>query len=428
MKRRWHEMSVAVLVIIVLLTAGCGEKKEDVQGDEPVTLTLGVSGGAAFSDEMLQKTVLEPTHKKYPHITIEVLRNAEGKLNQDYASWIAGGTIPDIIADANTWLMDLFLHELVMDITPLLKETKADIARFDPVLIDAVRSVSTEGWLVGLPYGQNLSALYYNQDIFDKFGVGYPPDGMTWDETIELAKQVGRKDGDIQYVGLQTGSPIRPAFPLSLAVIDPQTNQASVNNDQWKKVFELLQRVAELPGALNQSGAMIGQGDFWSKQNVAMMGNVNRFSSANESFTRWDVAQYPSYPERPDTYGMVDSWVMVVSKVSRHPVQAMQVINVVTSDEVQLTATKMGQMSTLLNPEMKLRFGEEMPQLKGKSIQSIFKSNPAPFPKFSRYNRQAQPLLVENLNKVIAGAMDINTALRDAEERINQLLKELLQP
>lgn len=418
-----------LLLSVSLIAAGCGKEKTEGQNNDPVTIKFGVAGGAAFTDQMLQMTVLEPIQKKHPHITIEVLRNAEGKLDQSYTNWIASGTVPDVIVEANTWLGDLFLNDMVMDITHLMKETRVDVNRFDPVLIDAVRSVSTEGWLVGLPYGQNLSALYYNKDVFDKFGVDYPPDGMTWDDAIELANRVARKDGDVQYVGLQMGSgPIRAAYPLSLVVIDPIENKASVNNDQWKKVFELLKRVTSLPGALNENGGVISDNDFWNKQNVAMMANVNRFSSAPDTFTSWDVGQYPSYPERPNTYGMVDSWVMVVSKVSQHPVQAMQVINVITSDEVQLAAAKMGQMSTLVNPEMKQRFGEEMPQLKGKNIQSIFKSNPAPFPRFSLYNRRALPLLVENLNKVIAGSMDINTALRDADERINQFLKELPQP
>jgi multiple sugar transport system substrate-binding protein len=124
---------------------------------------------------------------------------------------------------------------------------------------------------------------------------------------------------------------------------------------------------------------------------------------------------------------MVDAWVMIISKTSQHKPQAMQVIQVVTSDEVQLlAASKYAQMSTLVNPVMKEKFGSELASLnmKEKNLQGIFKGKIVPAPKFSPYERQARPFLQDNFTKLFSGQMDINTALRDADEKINKMLAE----
>lgn len=42
-----------------------------------------------------------------------------------------------------------------------------------------------------------------------------------------------------------------------------------------------------------------------------------------------DVAQYPSYKEAPDTYGLVDAHYMVITKQSKHKDAAMRVLEVI---------------------------------------------------------------------------------------------------
>lgn len=68
----------------------------------------------------------------------------------------------------------------------LIKRHNIDLSRFEPSIISALEKMSGGG-LYGLPLYNDRMALYYNKDIFDKFGVPYPKDGMTWDEVIELS-------------------------------------------------------------------------------------------------------------------------------------------------------------------------------------------------------------------------------------------------
>jgi len=86
------------------------------------------------------------------------------------------GEGPDIIVGAHDWIGQLYGNGLIAPIE--LSEELA--AQFDPV---ALRAFTYEGELVGLPYLTEAIAVYYNTDMISEFPA-------TWDETIELAKQL----------------------------------------------------------------------------------------------------------------------------------------------------------------------------------------------------------------------------------------------
>lgn len=423
--------------VIAGLLAGCGGVPNGETGGqtapiapEPVTIKIGATASANLNNEaMFRETVVEPVKRKYPHITIEYIPMGGNQPVKSIGDWMAGGNIPDIILHANGSMGELFAYDLMTDITPQVKQTNADLNRFDKAVLDSVRVASDDGWLVGIPFSQNFNALYYNKDIFDKFAVGYPTDGLTWDQVIEMSRRLGRNEDGVQYIGLHPEWVLRPAYPLALTIVDAKTGKSQVTNAQWKQVAELLQRIVAVPG--NWDGKS-GRGDFWGKKTVAMLATTNVFASiepeARKGFTNWDVAQYPSHATQPGVSGMVDAWVMIIAKTSKHKEQAMQVINVVTSDEVQLLASaKYAQLSTLASPVMKQQFGSQLESLnmKEKNVQGIFKGRIVTAPQFSPYERQARTPYQDNMLKVFAGQMDVNSALRDADEKINKLLDEL---
>lgn len=56
-------------------------------------------------------------------------------------------------------------------------------------MLNGVRALG-QGHLFALAPTFSASVLYYNKGIFDKAGVAYPTDGMTWDELFALAGKV----------------------------------------------------------------------------------------------------------------------------------------------------------------------------------------------------------------------------------------------
>ncbi|MDF2719641.1 MAG: transporter substrate-binding protein, partial [Paenibacillus sp.] len=202
MKKIW----LASLTAVTLLTAaGCGKESADPSGDgktpapakaEPVTLQIASQGASTTIDSVFQTLVQEHVTKKYPHITLNFMAET-GATTLD--NLMATGTIPDIVISFNGNLASYNAKGLTFDMSPLFKTHNVDLSRFEPNYIEDVKNASSKGELYGLPFNVNYHALYYNRDIFDKFGVEYPKDGMTWEELIALARRVTRAEGAVQY-------------------------------------------------------------------------------------------------------------------------------------------------------------------------------------------------------------------------------------
>lgn len=418
-RRKTRQAAICMGLIFVTACSSTEPKQQDALAPpttEPAVIRVFVP--TSSTDEEFQLYFADPVAKKYPHITVVQVKKEPGS---DLPELVGRGEIPDILVDTNGALANTMTFGLLENIEPLLRRHKIDIGRFEPVVTDAVRIATKNEQLYGLPYWLNFNALYYNKDIFDKFGVVYPQDGMNWEQAVELAGRLTRSDNGVQYRGMHYETVSRLSMALSPDFVDRSVEKANVNNDLWKRVFELAQRFDAIPNNRVATRANVA---FFNQQDTAMLASINTFFTAKqalESGFRMGVAQYPFYTERPNTYGYVDAGILVLSATSKYKDQAMQVIEAATSYEVQLQAArKLLKVSPRTEPEMKTQFGADIAFLQGLELQSIFKSSPAPAPKFSIHSLKAREILQNRYRDVAEGKIDINTALRIAEEEINQ--------
>ncbi|MDF2721111.1 MAG: extracellular solute-binding protein family 1 [Paenibacillus sp.] len=421
----------ALLSLIALaLVTGCGgpgttSGSTDTKGGakeeekrEPVTVTAAVDG--TYS-EQFDKLLTDYVKMKYPHITLKMMRPADGNTLDNL---IIAGTIPDIIFTFNGNISSYRTKGLLYDMNPLIKENKFNLDRFESNYITDVKIASTNDELFALPYETTFHALYYNKNIFDKFGVVYPKDGMTWDQTVELGKKVTRFEGGTQYRGLDPGSGIIwISQPLSLAAVDYKTEKASINNDQWKKIFELVKTIYSIPGN-KPVGAVLNE--FTKDKILAMVGHLNIFTTlegAGKEGLDWDVVQYPSFPEKPNTFGNASVYVGTITQPSKNKKAALDVLDVLTSEPFQLARSQSGSITTLKSAEVKKAFGADMSFLQGKNVEGIFKSKPVQYPIASEFRSKAESIAKTRFNDYSAGTIDVNTALARAEEEINKMIE-----
>ncbi|TMV48751.1 extracellular solute-binding protein [Paenibacillus mesophilus] len=407
----------------LVLIAGCGSK-EDSAGNpkeesktDPVTITAAVDGAY---NEVFDKLLTEHVRSKYPHITMNMMRPADGNTLDNL---LIAGTVPDIIFTFNGNLSSYRTKGLLYDMNALIKENKFSLDRFEPNYIADVKIASTNDELFALPYETTFHALYYNKNIFNKFGVEYPKDGMTWTETVELGKKVTRYESGTQYRGLDPGSGIIwISQPLSLAAVDFKTERAAMNNDQWKKIYELVNAIYSIPGN-KPAGNVLNE--FTKDKTLAMVGHLNIFSAleaAEKDGMEWDVAQYPSFPEKPNTFGNASVYVGTITQSSKHKKEALQVLDVLTSESFQIARAKSGSITTLKSAEVTKAFGSDMAFLKGKHVEGIFKSKPVKYPIASQYRSKAEAIAKARFDDYAAGKIDVNTALARAEEEINKMI------
>src|SRR5699024_6703151 len=85
---------------------------------------------------------------------------------------------------------------VLLDIDDFVKEDseEVDIEDFAPSLLDAF---TYEDKLYMLPTDWNSSIIHYNKEVFDDDGMDYPREDWTWEDFLEIAKQLTvDKDGD----------------------------------------------------------------------------------------------------------------------------------------------------------------------------------------------------------------------------------------
>jgi multiple sugar transport system substrate-binding protein len=373
-----------------------------------------------ITDEDFQRLFAEPVKKKYPNVTMELVRMPQG---QTVESMITSGDFPDMIYAS---IIDIDMYnqtDLLVDLNDLVKQNRFDLSKFEPGALDSITAYSDQNKMYALPIFMEFGGLFYNRDIFDKFGVAYPKDGMTWEQTIELGRQLTKNDGGQQYYGLDLFPMGRLSVTLRLPIADPKTERALVNTDQWKDAMELFKDVKKLPPAPNPRGLNPA---FIQDKNLAMaavyFGILPELEKAHKQGNpvNWDIAQYPSWKGQGLAEGAAVG--LMITNTSKKKDAAFKVIELLTNEENQLLFSKYGYKPAHKDKKMIDSFGSDLVSIKGKNVGAIFKGKVERNPMPSKYDRLLKGLINTSANEVVKGK-DINTALRELEEKGNQAIE-----
>jgi multiple sugar transport system substrate-binding protein len=429
-----------ITAMLILILTACGgnnpqgagtappsstENKAPAKSAEaaPVTLKLYIATG--ITDQDIQNFIVDPVKKKYPNITIEPVKPGTGTKIEDL---IAANEIPELIYTWNGDLGKYYTLNLLGDIDPLAKKYNVDISKFAPEIMTSIRQVSGKNEVSGLPFSQPFVATFYNKDVFDKFGIAYPKDGMTWDEMIELSKKIARVENGVQYRGFDSDQLGRMSEQFGVAMVDGKTNKASVNNDSWKRLFETAKAVWSISN--NQPPQMMtfnGAKWFTEDKNVGMIATASyilaSMESAEKNGLHWDMVTYPAYKDKPNQYRYVESHLIAITNTGKHQDEAMQALSVIMSEENQTKMVRTtAKMSTLANPAINKQLGTEVSYLKGKNVANVIKDAPLPAPIFSKNEGDARTPVWDSFKKYYNGEVDVNTALKEADEQVNAML------
>ncbi|CAG7614185.1 ABC transporter substrate-binding protein [Paenibacillus allorhizosphaerae] len=429
-------MPAIALAVTVAATSACGagggdQKRE--QGEaakkeappEPVTITL--LAGWKITDEDYEEVFFKPLAAKYPHIKLNVITSTT---TNNITTMVAAGEVPDMLIMGTGNMQQMIDLNTALDLNEQIKQQKFDLNRLDPIIVQTIKAFGKKGEIFALPYGMNYDALYYNKALFDRFGVAYPADGMTWEAVIDLGKKVTGIEGGVQYRGLGSSNMVRIASPLALNRFDPATGKAKINTEEWKRAYQVYQSIVSIPGNTNDKKGGDELNAFLYDKTIAMypfIGLFHRMADAAKGGLDWDLATYPQFTEKPGKYGEADAYYLFVTPQSKHQKEAFQVISAILSDDAQLSSSKQGRIvSPLINKEIRDKFGTESEVLKGKNVQAIFKHRPVPIHNNpTKFDATADAQLNSGALQLFGNTKDINTIIRETEEKTNQKVEEL---
>lgn len=406
---------------------GSGASAGQESKQEPVELVFYSTSGD-FDDNGFKKTFGDLIKAKFPHVTPTFIA-----LNKDTSleKLITTGQPIDILFNSIGQTSETLLHyKMETDLTELIRKKNYDLSRLEPVTVDIQKQIAGGG-IYGLPVFTTTLAFYYNKDLFDKFGVAYPTDDMTWDDTYELARKMSRTDGSTQYRGLSISfSHTSLLNARSVPYVDPKTNKATFTGDAFKSVFETLTRFYEIPNnevTKDTVGYTQQIQSFDKTQTTSMFLALSTLGAVRfKEALNWDVVTYPVDKAQPNVGPQSYPTYFYINNASKHKEAAFDVIAYLTTDEFQEHLAKNGVFPVLKNRDAMKSYGAELPFMKGKNTQAFLPKQFAAAAPVSKYQNVAFTNLNNAYNAVLLKEKDINTALREQEEKTNKDIEALL--
>ncbi|WP_158606878.1 ABC transporter substrate-binding protein [Paenibacillus ginsengarvi] len=441
--KRW--LGAASMMAVVLLAA-CGKEDGGAAAKpdgKPQTPAEGKAAEPVDPNKQVELTVYsmlsgnyegfmtsegQYIQRKYPNFKFKFIAPGTGTSLKDVVT--AKTPIDIIISTPDVQpIIDVGLDSDIMD---LVKKYNYNLNRFIPETIDSMKRI-TGGKLFGLPGRVSSYTLYYNKDLFDKFGVPYLNDKMTWEQIYDTARKLTRVEGGVQYYGF-AGDIIAMLDMNEKApqYVDPKTVQATLSNDYWKRVFDrLLPLYTLVPNNaesakltnLTQSRTM-----FSKDKTVAIAIGVNDagIRAVSEKWDmNWDLSPFPAFQSNPKEGPQPSVRYYLISSTSKNRDEAFAAITQFVSDDIQRELVTTGVTPPLQNVDYISQLGSAIPELKGKNVKALVPPHYGEMNLKDQYYIATRAALISAFDKTVAGQTDVNTALREAEEAANKQIAQL---
>ncbi|CAG7648629.1 hypothetical protein PAESOLCIP111_05647 [Paenibacillus solanacearum] len=417
-------LSSAIGVLLIMSACGGsgagskpGEAAVTKDADrKPVEITF-YRPNTATTEEQFMDLMGKRIKEKFPFVTPKFIPYGQGTNVNEV---VTSGVDLDIIIFSIGFVPQTQNYNLQTDLSDYIKKFTYDTKRLESTTFDFIKQYGG-GKIYSLPIFTTAQVLAYNKDLFDKFGVPYPKEGMTWDELYDTAKKLSRTDGGVPYYGFLTSvSHMLRMNQLSLPFVDAKANQPAIGTEKFKQMAENFTRFYRIPGAELPKEKQGKEGDLFLKdRTLAMYGYLNSaVVGAATAGMNVDAVSLPSFKEAPGTGSQMYPTFASVSSTSKNKEVAFEILAYLTSDEMQLKFAKEGTgLPVVNNPKLMEAFGEDIPQLKGKNIKAFYPAKPAAISPKSAYDDLVEKQAVTAFRELAQGVSDANTAFRKGEEQ-----------
>ena len=201
---------VLVAVTVVVLLSACGGSESGASG----SVRFLVFGDPA--EIRTYRTLISAFEKEVPDVDVQLVEASDREdLLTRLSTSFAGGSPPDLFL-INYRFYGQFASKGVLE--PLRgRAEESDVLDLDGFYPQAVDAFRWKGEVTCLP--QNISSLvvYYNRDLFERYGVQEPRAGWTWDEFVRTAQALTRDAAGVPVRGQDPDQP-QTATPPKVAV------------------------------------------------------------------------------------------------------------------------------------------------------------------------------------------------------------------
>lgn len=379
--------------------------------------TIAFSSG--WYDRQFEKLIARKLESFFPEVQFVHVQDASPATREEaWSRWEQNGTLDIRISTEPAPKIPSY------DITAYLEDGAVHAEVLHSDLLDEVRD--ERGNWYGLPFGRGstyLSALFYNEEVFGKFGVPLPRHDMSWDETIELAKKVtGQIDG-ISYCGLDMGDSWLLKTQLGVTILDPDTNRPRLHEADCREYFRIIGEVYGIPGNLQDTDdrLFVYGKSFKRKGTVAMCIHCPECLMASGMPFQFGVATYPRsgvHRRMPTGKGV---WSLVLHPKSEKRSLAARIIAHLVSEPFQLDRAAKGHLPALRESRYKELYGRDVRSYSGQSLAWLFEEAKIGAPdRQSEHEWIASRIVKEEMVRAVRGQTSWEEAIGMMETRIEK--------
>ena len=332
------------------LLAGCGDGDASTDGqngsegeEESVSGEVRMAYWDVSFDGYLNRCI-EEFNKLYPDVEIILEPSTSGEFWTKLEAASTGGSAADVFWMNGPNITKYARGGVLMPIDEFLEDSELDLGNYPESM---VQLYNIDGKQYGVPFCFDTVGVWYNKDIFDEAGVPYPEDDWTWEEMVDIARQLTREDGSVYGIAAPVAN--QTAFYNTICamggeVISEDKKSSGYDKPETQAGIQCwvdLQKEGLSPSlaSLTESPA---DAQFLSGR-VAMYWNGSWFAStvaASELSDSIDVAELPSLNGTKAT--VIHGSINAISKNTENPVAAWKWVEFLSGETANTICAEEG--------------------------------------------------------------------------------------
>lgn len=395
------------------------ESKEKTEASGEVT-TINVPAWDAATRPYVQKLV-DGFEAANPNIKVNLIDVASADYVNKLTIMLNGGNDCDVVwikeADTTPSLVERGQLE---DLTPYIERDG-----FDTSKLKGFDALNIDGSQVALPISTSFYLLYYNKDIFDKAGVDYPSNDMTWSDFEDLCGKLTSGEGADKIYGgfLHTWQ----ACVENWAVQDGKNTILGPDYSFMKPAYEMALRLQDAGYIMDYSTLKTSNIHYstpFAQGTVAMLPMGQWYCSTliqkikdGESTVNWGVATLP-HPDGVEAGWTVGSTTPIgVNANSKNKDAAWEFVKYVCGAEGAKIYAEGGEIPAYQDEETMaaLTSTEGMPE-EAKEVFDSVKNISLDRP-INKFSAEVNQMLGEEHSLIMIGELSIDDGLAEMAER-----------
>ncbi|MTK08316.1 MAG: sugar ABC transporter substrate-binding protein [Hungatella sp.] len=447
MKKRALSLALACTMAVTAL-AGCGGSTKETtaatteasKAETKAAETTASAGGQTtlkwsvwdISSTTYYQPLIDAFEKAHPDVKIEMVDLGSTDYQTVLATELTGsGSDFDVVTVKDVpGYMTLVNKGVLEPLDSYIESSKVDLTQYKG-LTDQIK---VENKLYELPFRNDFWVLFYNKDIFDKAGVAYPTNDMTFEQYDKLARSLTVDTPGQEVYGAHYHT-WRSAVQL-FGVLDGKNTIIDGKYDFLKPYYDMVIKEQE-DGVCQDYATLKTSGLHYSgafaQGNIAMMNMGTWFISTLMDKIRtgeytdcknWGIVKYPHAEgvEPGSTLATITS--LAIPANAPHKDLAWEFINFVSGKDGAEILASTGTIPAVMNSTVAdlVSSADGFPKADGTSVEALNTSKLYLEMPVNPKSSEIETVLNEAHDAIMTGSMSVDDGIAQMNEKIGAIL------